>query len=132
MNSPASAEPGADPDDPHRAERRDATRRTHLANERTQLAWWRTGLTALAVALAIGRVVPELGNSAVQWPYTVVGAGFALYGVALILYGNARAREVVSALKSGDFSEASSGAIGALTGAGIVLGIATLILILIG
>jgi putative membrane protein len=24
---------------------RDATRRTQLANERTYLAWWRTGLT---------------------------------------------------------------------------------------
>jgi putative membrane protein len=38
----------------------DASRRTRLANERTQLAWWRTGLTALAVGLAIGRVLPEL------------------------------------------------------------------------
>ena len=76
----------------------DATRRTHLANERTQLAWWRTGLTALAVALAIGRVVPELGGSPTRWPYTVVGAGFAVYGVGLILYGNVRSREVMEAL----------------------------------
>ena len=30
----------------------DATRRTRLANERTYLAWWRTGLTSLAVSLA--------------------------------------------------------------------------------
>ena len=37
-------------------------RRTSLANERTQLAWWRTGLTALAVALAVGRLVPEIGK----------------------------------------------------------------------
>ena len=26
----------------------DATRRTRLASERTELAWWRTGLTVLA------------------------------------------------------------------------------------
>jgi putative membrane protein len=32
----------------------DATRRTLLANERTYLAWWRTGLTSLAVSLAAG------------------------------------------------------------------------------
>jgi putative membrane protein len=38
----------------------DATRRTLLASERTELAWRRTGLTALAVALAVGRVVPGL------------------------------------------------------------------------
>ena len=30
----------------------DYTHRTLLANERTYLAWWRTGLTALTVALA--------------------------------------------------------------------------------
>jgi putative membrane protein len=109
----------------------DATRRTHLANERTQLAWWRTGLTALAVALAIGRVVPELGGSPTRWPYTVVGAGFAVYGVALILYGNARSREVMRALRTGRYSEASDVAIGGLTAAGIALGVATLVLILI-
>jgi len=38
----------------------DATRRTRLANERTYLAWWRTGLTALAVSFAVGKLVPEL------------------------------------------------------------------------
>ncbi len=37
----------------------DATRRTRLANERTYLAWWRSGLTALAVGLAAGKLVPE-------------------------------------------------------------------------
>ncbi|HEX6762590.1 MAG TPA: DUF202 domain-containing protein [Gaiellaceae bacterium] len=29
----------------------DATRRTRLANERTYLAWWRTGLTVGVVVL---------------------------------------------------------------------------------
>ncbi len=38
----------------------DATRRTHLANERTYLAWWRTGLAALAVSLGAGKLVPPL------------------------------------------------------------------------
>ena len=33
----------------------DASRRTYLAGERTYLAWWRSGLTALAVgALVLG------------------------------------------------------------------------------
>ena len=41
-------------------EARDATRRTRLANERTYLAWWRTGLTTFAVSVAAGRLVPEL------------------------------------------------------------------------
>lgn len=123
MPDPAESSPAS------RAMTEDATRRTHLANERTQLAWWRTGLTALAVALAIGRVVPELGGSHTRWPYTLVGAGFAAYGIGLIIYGNARSRQVMEALRTGRFSAASQGAIAALTGAGIALGLATLALI---
>ena len=42
----------------------DATRRTRLANERTYLAWWRSGLTALAVSFGAGRIVPELSGGA--------------------------------------------------------------------
>jgi putative membrane protein len=110
---------------------RDATRRTHLANERTQLAWWRTGLTAVAVSLAIGRVVPEIGRASVHWPYSVVGGGFAIYGVMLILYGNTRSRRVTSGLQIGRFSAAPSGAITALTAAGAVLGAATFLLIIV-
>jgi putative membrane protein len=67
-------------------------RRTSLAVERTYLAWWRTGLTAFAVALATARVVPELGKAKVQWPYTVLGIGFAVFGSACILVGEQRRR----------------------------------------
>jgi putative membrane protein len=107
----------------------DATRRTRLANERTQLAWWRTGLTALAVAIAVGRVIPDLSEDT-RWPYTVVGAAFAIYGVALIAYGSSRARQVMDALSRGQFSEPSDKAITALTAAGALLGLATLALII--
>jgi putative membrane protein len=72
-----------------------ADRRTDLAVERTQLAWWRTGLTAVAVAIGVGRVVPELSESETTWPYVLAGILFALYGVALFLEGTARARELV-------------------------------------
>ena len=54
-----------------------------MAGERTELAWWRTGLAALAVAVGIGRLAPELQTSGATWPYVVVGIGFALYGIAL-------------------------------------------------
>ncbi len=125
MVDPADSRPGRS------TQLEDASRRTHLANERTQLAWWRTGLTALAVALAIGRVVPELGGSPTRWPYTAVGAGFAIYGVGLIVYGNLRSREVMRALQAGRYPAAPEGPIAALTTAGIVLGVATLVLILV-
>jgi putative membrane protein len=67
-------------------------RRTSLAVERTYLAWWRTGLTAYAVALATARIVPELSKAGAQWPYTLLGIGFALFGTASILVGEQRRR----------------------------------------
>ena len=67
----------------------DDQRRTQLANERTQLAWLRTGFTAFAVALGVGNVVPAL-TDARRWPYVAVGSGFALLGIALIVFGQRR------------------------------------------
>ena len=65
-------------------------RRTSLAGERTLLAWWRTGFTAIAVSLAVGRVLPVLAPHSTRWPYVVIGVGFGLYGIALIAYGTRR------------------------------------------
>ena len=78
---------------------------------------------------------PSAGSSptstpAPRWPYTVVGAAFAIYGVALIAYGSSRARQVMDALSRGQFSEPSDKAITALTAAGALLGLATLALII--
>jgi putative membrane protein len=86
---------------------RDYTRRTLLANERTYLAWWRTGITAVAAALGASRVVPELSNVQHIWPYTVVGVGYALIGVVCFLYGHIRRQAVDRAVREGDFSELS-------------------------
>jgi putative membrane protein len=110
----------------------DATRRTRLANERTELAWWRTGLTALAVALAVGRVVPELNNSPTRWPYVGVGACFGLYGLAVFAYGNHRRRAVEQALDEGRFPDATPYAHGILAAAGVILGLLTVALVLLG
>lgn len=110
----------------------DATRRTRLANERTQLAWWRTGLTALAVALGVGRVIPELDPGAERWPYTLVGVGFALYAIALVAYGSRRGHEVEEAIARGGFiSHQEKWIVLALTAGGVVLGAATLVLIIL-
>jgi putative membrane protein len=120
------------PDDPRRPlDPRDYSRRTLLANERTYLAWWRTGLTTLTVALAAARVVPELSNSSTRWPYTVLGVGFALVGVFVLLYGEQRRRAVDAAIRRGEFAYLDSWAGLLLTTTGVVLGLAMLILILI-
>ena len=108
----------------------DATRRTYLASERTELAWWRTGLTALAVALGVGRVVPGLDEGSTQWPYELVGAFFALYGVAVIAYGSRRRAVVERALAEGRYPDPPRFAHAALAGAGVALGLLTVALIL--
>src|SRR5919108_4906124 len=59
------------------SEDRDVTRRTHLAAERTWLAWWRSGIAAATAAVAVGGVVPELVDGG-RTPYIVLGAGYAL------------------------------------------------------
>jgi uncharacterized membrane protein YidH (DUF202 family) len=107
-----------------------AQRRTWLANERTQLAWWRTGFTAIAVALGVGRVLPELAHSPTSWPYTVIGVSFALYGIVLIGYGTRRARALERELGAPQSSRASDRVLAVLTAAGVLLGLSTAALIL--
>lgn len=108
-----------------------APRRTHLAGERTQLAWWRTGLTAIAVGVAVGRVVPELAGTTDTWPYVAVGIAFALYGVVLIAYGTARARELERKLGGRHEIDASDRLLLLLTACGVLLGLACIALIAI-
>ena len=117
--------------DPHAAEVADASRRTLLANERTELAWWRTGLTALAVALGVGRVVPELNGSAVRWPYVVAGVGFAVWGIAAFGHGSSRRLAIEEALASGDFHRPPHWVSRALASSGMALGLLTALLILL-
>ncbi len=110
----------------------DVTERTTLAGERTLLAWWRTGLAALAVAIAVGRVVPELSPASREWPYTLLGIAYAAYGIALIAYGTTRGREVHAAARRGELSRPGSVLPLAMAAAGVALGIGTIGLIIVG
>jgi putative membrane protein len=109
-------------------ETEDALRRTRLANERTYLAWWRTSLTAFAVALGAGKIVPDLTDSP-RWPYALDGAGFAVLGVLLLAYGWHRQRAVERAVSLGDFAPASARFLLVVTGIGLALGVFTLVLV---
>jgi putative membrane protein len=109
----------------------DAVRRTRLANERTYLAWWRSALTAFAVAIGAGRIAPGLAGGTV-WPYRVLGAAFGLLGVAFACCAVARHRSVERALNTGDYAPLDSRVAMVLGGATVVLGVATVALVVAG
>jgi len=107
----------------------DASRRTLLASERTLLAWLRTGFTVLAVALAVGKIAPDVAKSTNRWPFAILGVAYALLGVAVVGYGLWRGREVDRALRVGrwvNLDDRWMWGIGATT---LVLGVATAVLI---
>ena len=106
-------------------------RRTHMAGERTQLAWWRTGLAALAVALGVGRVVPGLDHTVTRWPYVVAGVGFALWGILAIAYGTSQRREIERALREDRGLASGPWPTRTLAVGGIGLGLLTALLILL-
>jgi putative membrane protein len=108
----------------------DATRRTYLANERTYLAWWRTGVTALAASVAVGRVVPSLTHQT-RWPYAILGVGFALTGIGTIAYGLRRQREVDESVRRGEFRHPDARILLALTAAGVILGVLLLLVVVV-
>ena len=112
-------------------ETRDATRRTRLANERTYLAWWRTGLTSIAVSVGLGRIVPGVAH-VTKWPYELVGAGFGALGIAFIVAGFVRVRSVERALARGEFPQLDERVELALIVAGVALGGATIVLVAYG
>jgi putative membrane protein len=107
----------------------DATRRTRLANERTYLAWWRTGLTAFAVSLGAGKLVPALTDET-RWPYVVIGVGFALLGVAFVGYGFRRQRLVERAVARGEYVHPDERLLAVLTAVGILLGLGLLVIVI--
>jgi putative membrane protein len=118
-----------DPDRP--IDPRDYTRRTLLANERTYLAWWRTGITALAAGLGSARVAPELAKAKHDWPYTLLGVGFALIGLVCFVYGHLRRVRVDRAVREGDFSDLSHSVTLLISVGGAVLAAALVVLILV-
>jgi putative membrane protein len=104
----------------------DATRRTRLANERTFLAWWRTALGTEGLAVAVGKILPEVTDGP-HWPYVALGLILALLGAALAATGWWRHQTVDRALHGGEeamtpaWLVASLGAV--LTFAGVVVAV---------
>ncbi|GHE41261.1 hypothetical protein GCM10017673_49490 [Streptosporangium violaceochromogenes] len=73
----------------------------HLANERTYLAWLRTGLSMVALGVAVAKFAQGRGIHAV-----VAGVTLLLAGLMLIFYGTARYHTVRRQLIAGSFTPA--------------------------
>jgi inner membrane protein YidH len=106
------------------------TERTRLASERTYLAWWRTGIAALAAGFAIGRIVPGV-VAGTDWPYIALGAALVVAGLLAILYGLSRWRELDAALREEREPKTAGKVILAMTVIGVAIGIASLLLVLL-
>jgi putative membrane protein len=109
---------------------RDVTRRTHLAAERTWLAWWRSGIAAATAAVAVGGVVPDLVEGS-RTPYVVLGAGYALLAAAVFAGAAVRRRQVERALARGDYVGVGERGVLALTLVAMALALGTLVVIIV-
>jgi putative membrane protein len=126
--TPGRASPKPEADEIRAAETADALRRTRLASERTYLAWWRTGLTAVAVGIGAGGIAPKLVGGE-RWAYVAVGCGYAALGIASLGYGLYRQLVVDRRIAEGGFASADPRVLAALSAAGALLAVLTIVLL---
>lgn len=101
--------------------------RTHLANERTFLAWFRTGLTLVALGVAAAHFLSPATLTGVRliplFSTLVVGLGVALVAVGAVRYHRARMQ-----IDAGDFRHAELTVV-LTSAAALATGVLALILI---
>lgn len=103
--------------------------RDHLANERTFLAWVRTGAAIVVFGFAIGRFAIAMHQLTALQGHPVrtagmsvwMGSGAIVAGVALVVAGLVRYRKTRAQLESGTFEPA-----------GFVLDLITILTVLFG
>jgi putative membrane protein len=81
----------------------DSRARTHLANERTFLAWLRTGLSLVAVGLAAAHFLPE--DLVPGFPVvTFASLTLVLLGTSMVLFGAARYVKAHREIETGSYA----------------------------
>ncbi len=74
-----------------------STARDHLANERTYLAWLRTGFGTTALGIGVAKLLGVPGD----WKPILAGVLFLVLGIVMLLYGTLRYFRIVRALDEG-------------------------------
>ena len=100
-----------------------------MAAERTWLAWWRTALVATAGALGVGRLAPRLLHAAAA-PYVVLGCGYGVLALALLIVGSRRHRALSRALERGEPAPLTATTVTLFTVGGVVLATVTTVVVL--
>jgi uncharacterized membrane protein YidH (DUF202 family) len=108
----------------------DPSRRTFLAQERTLLAWWRTAFAAIGVALAVGRLVPEIAHLP-KVPFLILGAGWGVLAVTLVSFGLLRQRAGDRAIRAGGYLHVSPQWLAGVTAYMVALMVATIAMLFI-
>lgn len=106
-------------------------RRAQLAAERTYLAWWRTALATVAVAIAIGRLLPDVIGAGTTWPYVAVGTAWGVLAIAIAAYAPIRQIMLRRAIDAGAYAHPHQVALGVMATAGVVLITASVVLIVV-
>ena len=87
--------------------------REHLANERTFLAWVRTGIALLGAGFLVAKLRLELTPAAVDSPDERMALGllFALAGLATVVFALIHYSATRRSIDSGTFSPLGKGAV---------------------
>jgi putative membrane protein len=94
-------------DVPRLAVDRDSRARTHLANERTFLAWLRTGLSLMAVGLAVAGFLPV--DLVPGFPYVrSFSVLLVLSGTVMVMYGAVRYVKACKQIETGAYDPAGT------------------------
>jgi uncharacterized membrane protein YidH (DUF202 family) len=107
----------------------DASRRTYFAEERTLLAWWRSGIAAAAVALGVGAILPKLGDQP-RARFVALGIGYGILAVIFVVGGSLRDRQSRRALAANGFAEVPGWVVSVVTAYLTVLVVLTVVAVI--
>ena len=95
------------------------------------MAWWRTGLAACAVPLAVGRLLPAVVKGP-RAPFLWLGTGFGILALTLIVLGTMRQRTVTRALDEGTFATLHQAVVVGVAALMAALTLATIVTLFLG